>query len=363
MELEVIDGFIAGTGIGEKTILSTKVPYRIFRAQPADGKDAMTVNADGSDAKAGKTTIVLNFLPDFIPPVVGDITCVNLTANIAVTDNKAFSCENSQVVVKNGNTGAIIPPADYTKTCTGDGTTSGSIDITVKTAGKYIFDVNAEDANGNQSGVTERSADLPCGPPPSCVSVDPAFGNPGDTLDITITGANTTFGDTSEISFSCAGITVASSSVTATSPTELVAPISIAADAAPCASDVTVTTGDEVVTCAGGFEIQRLTTTTTTTIPIPECSLTVDNTLLPLTAGPTFRIRRIVINGEGSNWGRTSAVSIEDIPIVIPLLKGANRITALIVIPGKLFGRFTPGDKAVTVVTGADSCMGTVTIN
>jgi hypothetical protein len=322
----------------------------------------MTVNADGGDAKAGTDTIVLNFLPDFIPPVVGEITCVNLIANIAVTDNKAFSCDNSEVVVKNGNTGAVIPPEDYTKSCTGDGTPSGSIDITVKTAGKYIFEVNAKDANGNQSGVTERSADLPCGPPPSCVSVDPAFGSPVDTLNITITGANTTFGDTSEISFSCAGITVASSSVTATSATELTAPISIAADAALCASDVTVTTGSEVVTCAGGFEIQQPPTTTTTTIPEPECSLTVDNTLLPLTAGPTFRIRRIVINGEGSNWDRTSAVSIEDIPIAIPLLKQEDRITAIIVIPGKLFGRFTPGKKAVTVVTGDVTCQGEVEI-
>jgi hypothetical protein len=117
------------------------------------------------------------------------------------------------------------------------------------------------------------------------------------------------------------------------------------------------------VTCAGGFEIQPIPTTTTTSIIVPPCTLTVDNTLLPLTAGPTFRIRRIVINGEGSTWDRTSAVSIQDIPIVIPLLKQADRITALIVIPGKLFGRFTPGDKAVTVVTGADDCMGTVTIN
>jgi len=69
-----------------------------------------------------------------------------------------------------------------------------------------------------------------------------------------------------------------------------------------------------------------------------------------------------VITGENSNWDRTSAVSIEDIPIVIPLRKQPTKIYALIVIPSTLFGRFTPGEKEVGVVTGSEFCTGTVEI-
>jgi hypothetical protein len=69
-----------------------------------------------------------------------------------------------------------------------------------------------------------------------------------------------------------------------------------------------------------------------------------------------------VITGENSNWDRTSAVSIEDIPIVIPLRKQPTNIYALMVIPSTLFGRFTPGEKEVGVATGAELCTGTVDI-
>jgi hypothetical protein len=69
-----------------------------------------------------------------------------------------------------------------------------------------------------------------------------------------------------------------------------------------------------------------------------------------------------VITGENSNWDRTTAVSIEDIPIVIPLRVQPTQINAFIIIPGTLFGRFTPGEKAVGVATGANLCTGTVDI-
>jgi hypothetical protein len=102
---------------------------------------------------------------------------------------------------------------------------------------------------------------------------------------------------------------------------------------------------------------------TTTTTAIPSCTLTVENTLLPLRAGLLPRIRRIVITGnDQATWDRTSAVSIEDIRLVIPLRKQTNRINALILIPSTIAGRFTPGVKDVNVTTGADVCTGTVPI-
>jgi len=39
-----------------------------------------------------------------------------------------------------------------------------------------------------------------------------------------------------------------------------------------------------------------------------------------------------------------------------------TQINAFIIIPGTLFGRFTPGEKAVGVATGANLCTGTVDI-
>ena len=86
------------------------------------------------------------------------------------------------------------------------------------------------------------------------------------------------------------------------------------------------------------------------------------STILPLRAGLLPHVRRIVITGENSNWDRTSAVSIEDIPIVIPLRVQPTNIYALMVIPSTLFGRFTPGEKTVGVATGAEVCTGTVII-
>ena len=101
---------------------------------------------------------------------------------------------------------------------------------------------------------------------------------------------------------------------------------------------------------------------TTTTIPEEDCSLSVISTILPLNAGLLPHVRRIVITGKNSNWDSSTAVSIEDIPILIPLRVQPMKINALIIIPSTLFGRFTPGEKAVGVATNANLCTGTVDI-
>jgi hypothetical protein len=73
-------------------------------------------------------------------------------------------------------------------------------------------------------------------------------------------------------------------------------------------------------------------------------------------------IRRIAITGDGSNFTRSTAISIEDIPIVIRLrTQNPEGLYALMVIPPRLFG-FTPGEKEVGVVTGNEFCSGTVEI-
>jgi hypothetical protein len=94
-----------------------------------------------------------------------------------------------------------------------------------------------------------------------------------------------------------------------------------------------------------------------------QCSVTVEKTLLELKAGVLPKVRRIRIIGENSNFKLfQSKVTIEDIPIVIPLVVTQGiRINAWIVIPSTLTG-FEPGPKQVKVVTGTETCFGTVDI-
>jgi hypothetical protein len=97
-------------------------------------------------------------------------------------------------------------------------------------------------------------------------------------------------------------------------------------------------------------------TTTTTTTPAEECSVVkIESTILPLNAGLLPHVRRIVITGENSNWDNSTAVSIEDINVVIPLRVQPTKIIAVIVIPSTLTG-FTPGEKEVGVATGVELC-------
>jgi hypothetical protein len=124
----------------------------------------------------------------------------------------------------------------------------------------------------------------------------------------------------------------------------------------PCAVTTTTTTSVPTTTTT----IQP--TTTTTTVPDEICSVVkVQSTILPLNAGLLPHVRRIVITGENSNWDRSTAVSIEDVKIVIPLWVQPTKIIALIVIPSTLTG-FTPGVKEVGVATGAELCTGIVDI-
>ena len=115
-------------------------------------------------------------------------------------------------------------------------------------------------------------------PAPNCVGVAPASADQGATLDVTITGVDTSFvNGVTSASFSCTGITVNSTLVT--SPAQAVANITIAADAPVGACDVTVTTGTEIVTCTAAFTITAApVTTTTSTVELTTTTTTVEPT-------------------------------------------------------------------------------------
>src|SRR5512137_2167834 len=87
----------------------------------------------------------------------------------------------------------------------------------------------------------------------------------------------------------------------------------------------------------------------------------IESTILPLNAGLLPHVRRIVITGENSNWDSSTAVSIEDIPVIIPLQVQPTKIIAFMVIPSTLTG-FMPGEKEVGVATGSELCNGRVYI-
>jgi hypothetical protein len=97
----------------------------------------------------------------------------------------------------------------------------------------------------------------------------------------------------------------------------------------------------------------------------PQCKIGKGGPILQLRSGWLLpQTRMIVISGEGAcNWDRTCSVSIEDVNIVIPLLKQPNRITAIIVIPSKLqqlLGGFEPGEEhAICIVCGTGETCGT----
>lgn len=89
---------------------------------------------------------------------------------------------------------------------------------------------------------------------PIISTIAPNSGNPGQTLTVTITGLNTNFvNGVSVVSFSDIGITV--NSVNVTSLTSLTANISIDPSASLTFRDVLVTTGGEVATALGAFQV------------------------------------------------------------------------------------------------------------
>ena len=91
--------------------------------------------------------------------------------------------------------------------------------------------------------------------PASCLAVSPNIGYNGQTIDVTITGLNTNFTDTdSMVLFRRSGITI--NSTTVSSAIRITANITVAGDAPPAICDVTVTTGEEIITCTDAFALQ-----------------------------------------------------------------------------------------------------------
>lgn len=227
--------------------------------------------------------------------------------------------------------------------------------------------------------------------PEDCLTIEPdsveVDGVNDETLDVVVTFTRTdviTIPETDleklviEVDTTCAQyITLNGSPVINVNTTNVTATVNITVqgDAPDSSCFIKVSDPESVATpplnCEASFTITQAPTTTTTvpttTTTVPqECTVTVAPSpgFLKLKSAllrPV--IRRIAIGSEDSNFENYTAVSIEDIPIVIKLrTQSPGVLYALIVIPPRIFGRFEPGEKAVGVVTGSEFCTGTVEI-
>ena len=295
----------------------------------APSVQVVTVECNAACATVEPNSVIADTEKTLDVTITGQNT--NFSGAVAVT----FSCP--QITV---NSASIVSPTQVTANITVPAATEDyTCDVTVTTT---LDEVTCAQGFEVLKPITACTI----------TSISPNSGTQGaQDLTLTITGSNFDPAQAVTVSFSGTGITVVDSTVN--SETQITAVIDIAETAAVGARTVTVSQDD--ISCTGQFTVNEL--------PVEECTLTVEGGLLPLKAGLFPRLRRIVITGnESANWNRTSKVSIEDIRVVIPLRIQPKQITAVILIPGKLFGRFTPGDKDVTVTTGADVCTGTVTI-
>ncbi len=245
------DNGTLSSSVGEKVNLKTDSPKKVFTVNPDAGKTVMTVNAFTNSY--GDTTLVLNFVPDFEPPYVGEISSGNCIVMIEVVDNQAVDLSGTEVMVLDDN------GVDITGTLTRSDSEDGSSGTVIlgdfpDGDGDYTLLITARDRWNNKKEVS-RSVSVSCESKSSeCIEVEPAFGVIGNTFDVNIRGSETDFIDgVSEVSFDCTGVTV--NSTTVSSATEIKANITIADNAPENSCDITISTGFNVVTCNDMFKV------------------------------------------------------------------------------------------------------------
>ncbi len=408
VEIEVTDedqGSITepdGGTDGEFIINSeTENSTAVATATPEDGETEMTV--EFGTKNYGDEVVVLDFVPDFEAPVVGDLTPTNCGFEIAITDNKKVDGASTQVTVVSAGGDDLTSTLEITAT---DNNTSGVVLVKADPAlqtGTYSVTIVAVDAASNESASVTKTVsitectDIPAG----CVSVDPNYGAPGETVTVTITGVETSFQEgTTAVTTGCSGITVGTPTVAST--TSLQVDFTIAADAVEEECDVTVTTDSEVVACADadGFEVTSVDpcvdndgdgygencelgtdcddNNTAVNPGATEICDGIDNdcdgeidegdvcpsacqlTLTPSSVNAGIflpRLRIITITGnEEADFSNTSTLDMgSEITVLLKIALGTDRMLAIVLVNGGA----TAGTYDVTV----DDCEGEITIN
>jgi len=166
--------------------------------------------------------------------------------------------------------------------------------------------------------------------PPTISGVDPASGERGETLNVTITGI--VFTGVTDVSFGT-GITV--TDFTVDSGVQITATISIDADTATGTRDVSVTTEAGTGTLVSGFTVIA--------------ALSLEPTVIGVTPNSAEQGETLRVTITGTNFGGTDVSFGDDVTVSYFTVDSATQITATIVVAADA----VPGARDVSVTTSA----------
>lgn len=277
-DLTVTTGGVPLTGSGLFTVVA--LPAQITQIQPNSGEQgqSLLVTITGSNTNFSAQSTV-SFGPGITVTSISATSATRLTANINIAA----------------------------------GATPGLRDVTVTTNGTPV-------PGANLFTVIARA--------PALTSISPSTATQGQTLNVTLIGANTSFAQgSSQVSLG-AGITI--NSVTVTSPTSIVANITIAPQAALGERTVSAITGVEAVSLAPGFSILQIGTG-----PAGPLTCTANAGVPPLlrAEGFTELTGDIVIVCTGGTAGQTSSVNLQlflNTPITSRIIEGQSEALLIV---------------------------------
>ena len=222
--------------------------YRLNTYSPRDlaTVDTFTYKANDGQFDSNTATVSIKLIPGNKPPVVNPGLTQTITLPASASLNGAVTDDGLPM-----SGGLAVNWSEVS----GPGTvTFGDSHAAVTTAsfsavGVYILRLTASDSQLSSSADVTVSAGTPI-----LTLINPNNGRQGQAnLNVAITGEFTHFSSQSVASFSGTGITVNSTAMG--DDNHITANITIAADAALGARDVTVTTSAEVASLAGGFAV------------------------------------------------------------------------------------------------------------
>jgi len=177
---------------------------------------------------------------------------------------------------------------------------------------------------------------------PRLLMVSPGAGQAGQTLDLTITGADTSFSASSALAISGAGIAILD--LTAANATELLATVELSADAPPGLRDVTVTTGAEVASGRDMFEVVCADCGTSRLVSITPAEASLGTSL------------DVTVVGEGTHFDAGSVLTFDGSGITVDTLTpvDATTLTASLSIAADA----ALGPRTARVTTDAEEAVG-----
>jgi len=255
VEIEADDNGTTSASDTEK--LTTKTEYLVKTARLNTGKKSMDIDL-GSDY--GDVALNINLFPDFEKPVIVEpLVAIDCGFEITITDNIDVDAAATVVTVKNASGEDIT--SKLLQSVASDNGTQAVIQVKGTGTGSFTVSIIAKDKAGNEqtgSKIISVTTATDCAISAECLTVDPAVIQYGDPMTaITVTGKNTSFVQgTTDVTLDCGAVTLTTEAVTVNSGTEVtfnITPPTTGTADATC--DITVTTGEETITCADKFQV------------------------------------------------------------------------------------------------------------